>query len=443
MPTVSYGITNTADDVTYNADDLGGFQATLLFVGDFVPLTGLPSPNYSGFRFPGVAVPAGATINSATLTLKRNDASPALGSSSGGSTFGAMRGLASDDAPSLDSSVLLSGTKTTASVTITNGATIALNVASIVQEVVGRSGWASGNALAFLSDPTGANGFIELIDRAASSTNCAQLSITYTAGGPTSYTLTAAAGLFTLSGQAAGLKRSRRLSAAAGAFTLTGRSALLTRGRRYIANAGTFALVGQSAALKAQRAITGGAGAVALTGFAVGLRVTRVLPAIPGAYVLSGQPALFETGKKLVGSPGAFALSGKAVNLVFSRRLPAEVGAFVLNGQDAALDLVRKMGSEAGAFVITGADVGLKLGRRLPVEAGQYVLAGSDAGFVLDQGGNVTLSAEQGVFLMAFGQASFRVSGWSPVPPATETWTTVPKASETWTPVPKTPEIWS
>lgn len=430
MPTVSYGITNTADDVLA-APGLGTQESNVA--------NGLSTPFsfYVGLRFVGVAVPQGATITSATLTLKKDAANSSAG------TWGSIKGVASDNAPAWTTTDPSVASKTTQSKTVIDGATQNYDVAAIVSAIVGRSGWSSGNALAFAGDPTGSSAVMAWVDYSTSSTNCAQLSITYTAGGPTSYTLTAAAGSFTLSGQAAGLKRSRRLSAASGALVLTGRSALLTRGRRYVANAGTFALVGQSAGLKAQRAITGGAGAVALTGFAVGLRVTRVLPAAPRAYVLSGQSALFETGKKLVGSPGAFALSGKAVNLVFSRRLPAEVGAFVLSGQDAALDLVRKMGSEAGAFVITGADVGLKLGRRLPVEAGQYVLAGSDAGFVLDQGGNVTLSAEQGVFVMAFGQASFRVSGWSPVPPATETWTTVPKASETWTPVLKTPEIWS
>lgn len=434
MPTVSYGITNTADDVTDYTSigagvDTNNTSNGLVFGAYSIPI---------GLRFLLVSVPQGATISAATLTLKKNASQPYIATS-----HGSIKGVASDSAPAWATTRPALASLTAQSVTVVDSATVAYDVAAIVQAIVNRAGWASGNAMAFAGDTTGANGAIAWVDYSVSSTDCAQLSITYTAGGPTSYTLTAAAGSFTLSGQAAGLKRSRRLSAAAGALVLTGRTALLTRGRRYIANAGTFALVGQSAGLKAQRAITGGGGAVALTGFAVGLRVTRVLPAVPGAYVLSGQPALFETGKKLVGSPGAFALSGKAVNLVFSRRLPAEVGVFALSGQDAALDLVRKMGSEAGAFVITGADVGLKLGRRLPVEAGQYVLAGSDAGFVLDQGGNVTLSAEQGVFVMAFGQASFRVSGWSPVPPASETWTTVPKASEAWTPVPKTPEVWS
>lgn len=429
MPTVSYGIANTADDVA-SADAIG-------FFADTNPGNG-GGFFYAGFRFLGVLVPQGATITSATLTLTRDDAN-----TSAGSGYGVLKGVAADNASSWSSVKPDFAAKTTQSVAITNAATVGYNVAAIVQAIVNRTGWSSGNALAFAGDDVSADGFMVWIDYGASSTNCAQLSITYTAGGPTNYTLTADGRSLTLSGPGVGLKRGRRLPASVRAFALTGQVAVLTRGRSIVGNAATYALVGQNAGLRAGRSVVGGVGAFSLTGQAVGLRVTRLLSGMSRSYVLAGNPALFETGKKLVGEKGTFSLTGRAAGLVYQRRLDASAGGFVLVGQGATLDLVRKMGSEAGVFVLGGQSAALRVSHRLPVEAGSYGLAGQDAGLVPDQGGNVTLAADRAVFLMAFGQASFKVSGWSPVPPASETWTAVPKSPETWTPVPKTPEVWS
>lgn len=432
MPTVSYGIANTADDVTaYNVGSVvveptlpsNGFVGSLLFT--------------AGLRFLGVAVPQGATITAATLTLKKDAANSSAGA------WGALKGVNSNSAPAWATTDPISAAKTTQSVAIVDGATQTYDVAAIVQSIVNRTGWSSGNALAFAGDPTGATGAMAWTDYGSSTTNCAQISITYTAGGPTNYTLPADARAFSLSGRVAGLKRSRLLQASARSFVLSGQAATLTRGRSIAANAATYALVGKSAVLRAVRSVIGGAGSVSLTGQGVVLRVTRLLSSASRSYVLTGNPALFETGKKLVGEKASFSLTGRAVGLVYQRRLGINVGNFAVAGQDATLDLVRKMGSEAGAFVIVGHSAGLNVSHKLRVEAGAYVLAGQDVGLVLDQGGNVTLSADRAVFVMAFGQASFRVSGWAPVHPASEVWSDQPSNVSTWTPVPKSPEVWS
>jgi lysophospholipase L1-like esterase len=63
----------------------------------------------------------------------------------------------------------------------------------------------------------------------------------------TGYTLTAAAGAFTLTGVAAGLKATRVLTAAAGTFTETGRAANLLYGRKVAAGTGAFVLTGNDA----------------------------------------------------------------------------------------------------------------------------------------------------------------------------------------------------
>lgn len=105
-------------------------------------------------RFPGVAVAPGATITSATLRLVSG------GSGTTGS-FGTLYGSDIDNAPAWSTLVYPDAvTKTTASTpfVVTNAtaaATQDFDVTDIVQEIVNRPGWQSGNALAFAGDSTG------------------------------------------------------------------------------------------------------------------------------------------------------------------------------------------------------------------------------------------------------------------------------------------------
>ena len=81
------------------------------------------------------------------------------------------------------------------------------------------------------------------------------------------YTLTAEAGSFTLSGQAAGLVAARKLSADAGAFALSGQTVALRADRLLTASQGAFTLTGQDADLIAPNyTLTADAGSFTLTG---------------------------------------------------------------------------------------------------------------------------------------------------------------------------------
>ena len=175
MPTVSYGIASTADDVC-----------------DFTAFTGLVDVEYSasglyagfgascpgGLRFLGVNVPQGSTITSASLVLKKDAANSQPG------PWGALKGVAVDSASTWSTTRPGLATKTTQAVTIIDGATQTYDVATIVQAIVNRAGWTSGNALAFVGDTTDAAGIMVWLDYSTSPTDCAQLSITYSAGGP-------------------------------------------------------------------------------------------------------------------------------------------------------------------------------------------------------------------------------------------------------------------
>lgn len=175
MPTLSLGIINTADDVS--AYSYLGSPTTL---EPGAPANGVIQtiPFTVGFRFQAVAVPAGAVITAATLTLKKD-----AGSSTPG-TWGEIRGVASDNAPPWTTVDPIAAPKTSQSKTVVDGATQAYDVAGIVQAIVGRAGWASGNALAFAGVIDGATGAMAWIDFGASAANSAKLSITYAEQGP-------------------------------------------------------------------------------------------------------------------------------------------------------------------------------------------------------------------------------------------------------------------
>jgi hypothetical protein len=172
-----------------------------------------------------------------------------------------------------------------------------------------------------------------------------------------SYTITADAGSFALSGQAAALRAARLLSAAAGSFTLTGGAASLEYGRVLAAGAGSFALAGQDAGLRAVRTLAGGAGTFTLSGQAAGLVVARRLDATTGSYALTGADAgLAYSGaaKVLAAEAGAFTLTGGAAGLFVGRRVAGGTGVFVLAGQAATLTYSGDVPTPARTYVVPG-----------------------------------------------------------------------------------------
>ncbi len=113
----------------------------------------------SGFRFTGVTIPQGATITSAYLTLNSAGVSGAIQQKF-------INGEAADNAATFSTAADYNGrTRTSASVSWTAGAWTSgtwynsTDITTVVQEIVNRAGWTSGNAMAlFWYDGTGWNG---------------------------------------------------------------------------------------------------------------------------------------------------------------------------------------------------------------------------------------------------------------------------------------------
>lgn len=193
---------------------------------------------------------------------------------------------------------------------------------------------------------------------------------TYTAG-PT-YTLTADAGSFTLSGTAASLTASRLLTADAGSFTLTGQDASLLASRTLTADPGSFTLTGQDATFSRSYVLDAEAGSFTLTGQDATLTYSGV-----GCNLLqeTGDALLQENDDNillescsdgpsgptytLTADPGSFTLTGQDANLLVGRVLTADLGSFTLSGQDATFSRSYVLTAESGSFTLTGQDVTL------------------------------------------------------------------------------------
>jgi len=306
VPTVSYGITNTADDVSDATSAGGGVDNTSVLQGLLFGTYSVPA----GLRFLAVAVPQGATITAATLTLKKDASQPYISTN-----HGSLKGVASDNAPAWATTRPALAAKTTQSVSVVNSATVAYDVAAIVQVIVNRAGWVSGNALAFAGDTAGANGAITWVDYSTSATNCAQLSITYTTGGGgSSYAIAGAA-----SGSAATAASPKRSAPSAGAVTATAASA----GSGSVARAITGSSISAGSVSGQLLTLRPAAATVLASAIATG-DVEREA----GAYSISGTAAalvfsLADVGREAPCAATSSAISTSSANVIGSRPLSA------------------------------------------------------------------------------------------------------------------------
>ena len=171
MATLSRTIAASSDDAR-QSDDAVVTSGTNISV-DF-------SYRLAGLRFTNITIPQGATINSATLTVY-------LPNASYDSPDVTIWGEDIDDAPTFTTGAnnISSRTPTTATVvwsasSIGTGVKVSPELKTIIQEIVNRAGWVSGNAIALIlkGNSTSALRFDTYEDGAGAN---AELDIDYTA----------------------------------------------------------------------------------------------------------------------------------------------------------------------------------------------------------------------------------------------------------------------
>lgn len=177
--------------------------------------------------------------------------------------------------------------------------------------------------------------------------------------GAVDYSLTANAGAYSLTGQAADLLRATVLSANSGAYVISGQAATLDYNQQRVlsANAGTYAVSGQAATLVK----------------------TNLLSANAGDYSVSGQDALLAIGKFLGANAGSYSIGGQDANFLYNRAVSANAGSYVIDGQDASLIAIRALSANAGNYAITGQAADLFWSRAFTAESGSYEITGQPA----------------------------------------------------------------
>lgn len=218
-----------------------------------------------------------------------------------------------------------------------------------------------------------------------------QFEVTYTL--PT-YSLTAAQGTYTRTGQATSLRFNRRLISAQGTYARTGQNANLLFNRRLISAQGTYSRTGQAVSLRQNRRLISAQGTYTRTGQTTLLRYHRRLLAVQGSYSRAGQVANLLLNRRLIAGQGTFTRTGQNVSLRFNRRLSAAQGSYSRTGQNVNLLQNRRLIAGQGSFSRTGQNANLLFNRRLLAGQGTYTRTGQDANLLF----NRRLIAGQGTY---------------------------------------------
>jgi hypothetical protein len=181
--TITTQISSSIDDV----NELNGTlttNGTTLWLGN----GGSTTTSYTGLRFSAVAIPAGSTINSALLQVYSNQSQwISLAFSIAAEASGNSPGFTTASKPSQRA-------QTVNKIAHDDNVNWAANtwysldeMKSVVQEVIGRSDWQSGNSISIIMKGTGSGAFARKFVRSFEGTpaNAPRLVITYTTvGGP-------------------------------------------------------------------------------------------------------------------------------------------------------------------------------------------------------------------------------------------------------------------
>ena len=157
----------------------------------------------------------------------------------------------------------------------------------------------------------------------------------YEVSGTTAYSMTAAVGTFSFTGQAATLRTT--LLAAVGTFSYTGQAALFNRS---MAGAlGTFSYTGQVAQLTATYRMAGALGTFGYTGQVVLLTRAYSMPGALGSFSYTGQSANFTRLYDMAATVGTFTYAGQAATIGITATMPAGLGTFSYAGQPSMATL--------------------------------------------------------------------------------------------------------
>lgn len=280
---------------------------------------------------------------------------------------------------------------------------------AIIQEIVDRGGWTSGNSITILGDDEQSVEECVSWDYSGDSAKAAKLHIEYTTEEGEEYSLEIGAGSYAVTGAAVGLLKDLLIGAGAGSYALSGSPVSLPVDRVMGASAGSYSLTGAAVALLKDMLISVAAGSYTLTGSAVGLKRSLIISAEGGTYTLSGDAVSLLFGWVLAASAGSYTITGTDVDLLKALIMAAAGGTYTLTGDEVAFLYGKIMAAEGGSYVITGSDVDLLKAIVLAIGSGSYAVTGQtvDLTALLALVARYALHAEKRSFALTPEERSF------------------------------------
>ncbi|MGB5894326.1 MAG: hypothetical protein WBG58_09120, partial [Ignavibacteriaceae bacterium] len=299
-----------------------------------------------GMRFLNVTIPQGATIDSAKIQFAVKEVETE------GSVICIFDGEDIDDAPQFaDVAENISdrtGTTATATwdvpmwenVDDAGAAQLSTELKTIVQEIVNRPGWESGNALVIMIRDWNAQD-TERIPYSWNGTGAApEIQITYTDS--VAYDIVVTVGTFALTGIASSLLKGFLLTASLGTFALTGIASLFNLGFGFGVSVASFILTGTSTTILKDSKLSFAVGTFALTGIATNLLKDSLLSLVTGSINLTGKAVTLLKQSKFSIVSQSFSLTGFTSNFYYGvGTLIAAVSSFLLTGKDILLSIIK------------------------------------------------------------------------------------------------------
>jgi len=316
-----------------------------------LPLGSVVTVDYViGIRFTGINIPQGTTIISAKLTFNSYDGQSST------PTNVQIKGQAADDPhtfyPLGDDDYgfteFNARVRTSAAVNWLNIPEWFVDtdydspdITSIIQEIINRAGWVSGNSLVIFIASTETYGYA--FRRAKSfddsPTLCPRLTII--TGG--AYQIDPDGGSYVLTGSDLALSVSTSLGG--GSYAISGQDVTLLRNSKIEIESGSFTITGSDVSLYYGHLCDIGAESFLISGKDVDL-----------SYVPVGQPTILIEG-------GYFTVVGQDVSLYYGHKVDIGVGTYALTGHDVDLLYTRyKITIGSGSFIVTGSDITLTKG---------------------------------------------------------------------------------
>jgi len=325
---------------------------------------------WPGFRFTTVAIPKGATIDSADFAVERV---------SGTGTLNGTLDVSAEDNAAAWSNSNRPETKTAigsgVSVTWTGTAStdVTANLAVDIQSLVNRSGWASNNALAiFDTSFSGGTGYYEYLeDEADADAGAARLDINYTVSGTD---VNATTNTLSLTAYSATVNAETSIQANADTFTLTTYQATVNAETSIQANVDTYTITSYQATVNAETSIQANVDTYTITAYAATVNAETSIQANVDTYTLTTYQSDVNLDKNVTANVDTYTLTTYQATVNLITNILANVDTYTLTEYAATVNAETSIQANADTYTLTTYQATVNIGINIDTNVDTYTL---------------------------------------------------------------------